>query len=326
MRKLLCIPAACAVLSTSALAQTNVTLYGLVDLGIAYEKGGGQHVTKMDGSGMHSGSRLGFRGSEDLGNGNSVFFVLESGLNPDTGSQAQGGLAFGRQSFLGIRGNWGALTAGRQYSPHWAAIDSQDPLDGISGGAFNLMRRTVRTDNTVMYSTPNMSGFSGQIAYGFGEVPGESSARRTMGGSLNYANGPITVKLAHFNGKNATGTDTTKNSVLMGSYNFGFVKAIAGFQIEKGPDVWDANVALIGAQIPLATGTLMASYMYKNDKSPADNDAKMLGIAYMYPLSKRTNLYTSAVKIKNDKEMVYRTKVGDGLGDTEFNFGIRHKF
>lgn len=317
---------ACAALSTGVWAQSSVTLYGLFDIGIAHERGNGQSVTKMDGSGMHSGNRLGFRGTEDLGGGNSAFFVLESGFNSDTGSLAQGGLAFGRQSFIGLQGKWGAVTAGRQYSPHWAAIDSMDPLDGIAGGSFNLMRRTVRTDNTLMYATPNLSGFTGQLAYGFGEVAGESSGNRVLGGSLAYANGPLVVKLAHHNAKNATATDTTRNTYLGGSYNFGPVKAVLGYQVEKGPSVVDANVILVGAQIPLPAGTLMASYLRKNDKSAADNDAQMLGLAYTYPLSKRTNLYTSVMKIRNDKALIYRTKVGDGIGDREFNVGIRHKF
>ena len=326
MKKSLLPLAICAGMSASAFAQTNVTLYGLVDIGIAYEKGDGGSVIKLDGSGMHSGNRVGFRGTEDLGGGTSAIFVLETGFNADTGGLAQGGLIFGRQSFIGLKGNWGAVTAGRQYSPHWAAIDSLDPMDGITGGAFNLMRRTVRTDNTVMYATPNMSGFSGQLAYGFGEVAGDSSASRVLGGALVYANGPVTVKLAHHNAKNATATDTTRNSFLGGSYNFGAVKAILGYQVEKGPATADANVVMVGAQIPMPVGTLMASYLRKNDKSSADNDAQMFGIAYTYPLSKRTNIYTSAVKINHDNAKIYRTKVGDGIGDREFNIGIRHKF
>lgn len=317
---------ACAALSTGVWAQSSVTLYGLFDIGIAYEKGDGKSLTKMDGSGMHSGNRLGFRGTEDLGGGNSAFFVLESGFNSDTGSLAQGGLAFGRQSFIGLKGNWGALTAGRQYSPHWAAIDSMDPMDGIAGGAFNLMRRTVRTDNTVMYATPNLSGFTGQLAYGFGEVAGNNTANRVLGGQLAYANGPLTIKLGHHNAKNPTATDTTRNTYLGGSYDFGVVKALLGYQVEKGPGVVDANVIQLGAQVPLPAGTLMAQYLRKNDKSAANNDAQMLGIAYTYPLSKRTNLYTSALKIRHDKALIYRTKAGDGIGDREFNVGIRHKF
>lgn len=327
MKKTLLALAALAALADTACAQTSVTLFGLVDIGIARETGGpAGSAFKLDGSGMHSGNRVGFRGTEDLGGGLSAFFVLENGFNSDTGAMAQGGLLFGRQALVGLRGGFGAVTAGRQYSPHWAAVDSLDPLDGISGGSFNLLRRTVRTDNTVMYATPAMGGFSGQLAYGFGEVAGDSSANRIVGASGTYAGGPLVVKLAHHNAKNATATDSSRNSFLGGSYNFGPVKAFAGYQTEKGVGAVNASSVLLGAQVPVGAGTLMASYIRKNDKSAANNDARMVGLAYTYALSRRTNLYTSVLHISNENTLVYRTKAGDGTGNKEFNVGIRHKF
>ena len=222
---------------------------------------------------------------------------------------------YGRQAFVGLKGGFGMLTAGRQYTPHWAAVDRMGPLDGITGGSFNLLRRTVRTDNTLKYATPTLSGFTADIAYGFGEVAGNTSA-----------DGPLVVKLGHHVGRNAADTDSTKNPALMGSYNFGPAKAILGYQIEKGLAALDRDAALVGVQVPLGPHTIMGSYIHKNDKAAANNDADMLGIAYTYALSKRTNLYTSYVKIDNKNSLVYTTKAGDGSGDKEFNVGIRHKF
>lgn len=327
MKTTLIAAAACAVFAGAASAQTQVTLFGLVDIGIASESGGpAGSALKLDGSGMHSGNRVGFRGTEDLGGGLSAFFVLENGFNSDNGSLAQGGLMFGRQALVGLRGGFGAVTAGRQYSPHWAAVDSLDPLDGISGGSFNLLRRTVRTDNTVMYASPVAGGFSGQLAYGFGEVAGDTSASRVVGASGTYAGGPLVVKLAHHNAKNATATDTTRNSFLGGSYNFGPVKAFLGYQTERGAGAVHAGSVLVGAQIPMGAGTVMLSHIRKNDKTAANNDARMTGLAYTYALSKRTNLYTSVLHISNENTLVYRTKAGDGTGNKEFNIGIRHRF
>lgn len=326
MKKLLTL-AVLSAATNAAFAQTNVAVYGLVDIGIAFERGGAAgSVTKLDGSGMHSGNRVGFRGTEDLGGGLSALFVLENGFNPDNGTMGQGGLMFGRQAFVGLKGGLGTLTAGRQYSPHWAAIDSLDPLDGITGGAFNLLRRTVRTDNTLKYTMPKVGDFTADLAYGLGESAGNSSANRTLGGSLVYANGPVVVKLAHHNGRNAADTDSTKNSFLGGSYNFGVAKAIAGYQTEKGVGALDRNAAQVGVQVPFGPHTVMAEYIRKNDKTAANNDANMVGVAYTYALSKRTNLYTSYVKIDNKNSLVYTTKAGDGSGDKEFNVGIRHKF
>lgn len=184
MKRRLAHAAASFALFGTAWAQpgaTNVTVYGVVDVAIAREWGGPSGTTKLDGSGVHSGSRWGLRGSEDLGGGLSALFTLESGFNSDDGSVAQGGLMFGRQAFVGVRGGFGSLTAGRQYTPHEDAIDAFDPLDGISGGADNLLRRTVRIDNALVYASPNWDGLSARLAYGLGEVAGSNSAGRVLG-------------------------------------------------------------------------------------------------------------------------------------------------
>lgn len=327
MRTSLYALAACCAIATGASAQTSVTLYGVVDIGIARESGGaGGVVTKLDGSGMHSGNRWGVRGTEDLGGGLSAIFVLENGFNLDTGATAQGGLGFGRQSFVGLKGGFGTVTAGRQYTPHWAAVDSLDPLDGITGGSFNLLRRTVRTDNTVLYSSPDLAGFTGQLAYGFGEVANNSSASRVWGASLGYARGPVLVKAAHHNGRNAADTDSTRNNFLGGRFDFGVARAFAGYQTERGTGTTHAASLLLGVQVPMGPHTLMASVIRKNDKAATNADARMLGLAYTYTLSRRTNFYASWVRIHNDVPLTYRTKAGDGSGDREINIGIRHRF
>lgn len=325
MKKRYAALAASLAFAGTAAAQSNVTLYGLVDIGIAHESGGpAGSLTKMDGSGLHSGNRWGLRGSEDLGGGLSTIFTLESGFNSDTGAGA--GALFGRQSWVGLKGGFGTFTFGRQYTPHWAAIDGTDAMDGISGGIHNLMRRVVRTDNTVKYSSPDFGGFSGQIAYGFGEVEGNTAASRHIGFGLNYAAGPLVVRLAHHDANNATDTDNARNTYLGGSYNFGPAKLFLGHNIEKGVAGLDRNATQVGVQVPFGASTLMATYVHKNDKSAANDDARMLGLAYTYALSKRTNIYASVLRIDNENSLVYRTKGGDGIGDREFNFGIRHKF
>jgi len=325
MNKRLAALAASLALAGTAAAQSNVTLYGLVDIGIAHESGGPSgSLTKMDGSGLHSGNRWGLRGTEDLGGGLSAIFTLESGFNSDTGAGA--GALFGRQSWVGVKGGFGTVTFGRQYTPHWAAIDGTDAMDGISGGIHNLMRRVVRTDNTVKYTSPDFSGFSGQLAYGFGEVEGNTAASRHIGFGLNYAAGPLVVRLAHHDANNATDTDNARNTYLGGSYNFGPAKLFLGHNIEKGVAGLDRNATQVGVQVPFGASTVMATYVHKNDKSAANDDARMLGLAYTYALSKRTNIYASVLRIDNENSLVYRTKGGDGIGDREFNVGIRHKF
>ena len=109
--------AAAALLALSGMthAQTSVSIYGIVDAGLVRESGGPDGNVTGLGGGVASGSRLGFRGKEDLGGGLSANFLLENGFNSDNGTLGQGGLLFGRQMYVGLSGNFGAVRMGRQY-------------------------------------------------------------------------------------------------------------------------------------------------------------------------------------------------------------------
>jgi predicted porin len=123
MKRIIAITAL-AGLAVTALAQpapagSSVTIYGLADLGVEHLTNvgaGGSSLTRMPGLTGSLPSRLGFRGSEDLGGGLKAVFTLEMGLALDTGTLNQGGRGFGRQAFVGLAGPWGAVTLGRNYS------------------------------------------------------------------------------------------------------------------------------------------------------------------------------------------------------------------
>lgn len=119
MKKKLLAAALLAAGTGMAHAQSSVSIYGLIDLGLTYYSnaaktgGGGASLLRMD-SGIAQGSRIGFKGTEDLGGGLNAFFTLETGFGADDGSLGQGGLLFGRQSFVGLGSkDWGALSVGR---------------------------------------------------------------------------------------------------------------------------------------------------------------------------------------------------------------------
>src|SRR5689334_20048317 len=115
-------------MSAGALAQNNVQIYGLLDAAIVHESGGAKgSATKLE-SGVSNGSRIGFRGNEDLGDGLSALFVLEAGILIDTGASDQNGLLFGRQAYAGVRKkDVGTLAVGRQYTPIYQALTMIDP-------------------------------------------------------------------------------------------------------------------------------------------------------------------------------------------------------
>jgi predicted porin len=102
--------AAATMFACAAHAQSNVTIYGLFDVGVQLDDASNGKTAKVV-SGGNYGSRLGFRGAEDLGGGLSAIFTAEHGINVDTGGLAQGGRFFGRQVFAGFKGTWGTLVA-----------------------------------------------------------------------------------------------------------------------------------------------------------------------------------------------------------------------
>src|SRR5881392_4297802 len=142
MKKSLLVLAVAAAIGNLAHAQTNVTIYGLIDAGIVGESGGkAGNVTKV-GSGTSGASRIGFRGTEELGNGLSAVFVLESGVKVDTGEVDAAGTLFNRQAFVGLKSKeWGTVTLGRQYTPWYTTITQvADPFAaGYAGSAKNLL-------------------------------------------------------------------------------------------------------------------------------------------------------------------------------------------
>lgn len=310
-------------------AQTSLTLYGLVDAGLVYERGGAAGSVSRLTSGVQSGSRLGFKGMEDLGGGLSAKFVLESGFNTDNGTLGQGGRLFGRQAWVGLGSRWGDLTLGRQLTPHFLVLDQIDPFGtGLAGSSANLMSTVDRMDNTVKFATPQWGGFTGEFAYGLGEVPGDSSANRQLGASVGYARGPLMLKVAHHRVGNATGTDDARNTLLGGRFDFGMAAASLGVGLNRGTGTTDNRDYMLGVTVPVGAGALLASFIRKDDRTGLNADADQWAVGYTHALTRRTNLYTSFARIHNDPGAAFA--VGNatepGTGDKAFNVGIRHKF
>jgi predicted porin len=317
----------------TASAQTNVTVYGLIDMGLTRENNGVNSVTRMD-SGNFYGSRVGLKGTEDLGGGLSASFQLENGFNADNGTLGQGGLLFGRQAWVGLNGGFGSVKFGRQYTPIYNALDTIDPFDtGLTGGWNNtgsgilslFNAAGVRMNNTVDYSAKS-GPFSGEIAYGFGEVAGSTAASRQWGFTGTYASGPITGVLAYHSATDPTGTDSAKTTLIGGAYNFGPVKLHGAYAWDKGLSTLNQRDGMIGVTIPVgAAGSVLIDYLRKSDKTTANSNAAQIGLGYTYDVSKRTTLYTSYSRNTNGSAVSYNS-AGNGLTDSLFNAGIRHKF
>ncbi len=341
MKKLHAALALAGAMAGTAQAQSGVEVYGILDMGFVREMGavpGKNPKGNQLNSGVQSGTRLGFKGTEDLGGGLKGLFVLETGIAADTGEFTQSNRAFARQTFVGVQGDFGTLTLGRQYSSHFLTLNQvADPFaSGLAGNAQNLMLppgtagidRTVRMNNTVKYASPIIAGFSGEIAYGFGEVAGNSDAGRIITGSIGYDMKPVAVRLAHYEERNIIDTDKISSTLLAANMDFGMAKVFAAF----ADNDWygaESRDYLIGTTVPVGPHKFIASYIRKNGRGlNAANDANQLGVGYTYALSKRTNLYAAYGRINNDGAADYTVgnNSAGGTGDKAFNLGVRHLF
>jgi predicted porin len=323
--------AALSMVSGLALADSNVTIYGVADAGLVLERGGPAGSVSNIGSGVASGSRLGFKGKEDLGDGLAANFVVENGYSIDTGAAGQGGLLFGRQAWAGLSGRYGAVALGRQYSPFYKTMrDVADPFcDGLAGAVTNVFASNTRVDNMVSYASPKLQGWSGELAYGAGEVPGDTAANRTLGASATYGEGPLTVVLAHHQRENGTATAHSRNTVLTARYQFanGFT---GQFAHARNRDLAGAGSkdTLLGGSYRFAANRVIASMIYHQDDSGAGRDARQYALAYLYSLSARTDLYTAYGHVNNRNGASFKigNATSSGSGVTGVNLGMRHVF
>lgn len=335
-KRLIALTVLCSAAGAAA-AQSSVTVYGIVDVGVSRIDDGSTKTTSMD-SGILNGSRIGFRGEEDLGGGLSASFRLENGYSVDDGRMRQGGRLFGRQAWVGLNGSFGTVRLGRQDNPIHTALDSIDPFGtGLAGNIeFIFNGYDSRSDNIVSYIAPKMGGFYASVVYGLGEVPDSTSTGRLVGGMVGFKTGNFNVVLSHHNQNVAdAGLDVgnEKTTMIGGVYNFGVVKAHAAYAQNKGDrlgvETTDSHDAMIGFTVPFGASTVMGSYSRKEGKLAARDKTELLALGYTYSLSKRTTLYTSYGVMRNNDTGTLGVDGGTVVAGDDpkiFNVGLQHRF
>jgi predicted porin len=203
-RRWLIIPA--LLLASAAHAQNSITLYGLVDEGLNFTSNAQGHSAYQMKSGDFYGSRWGFKGSEDLGDGYRAIFQLENGFNASNGAPGQDSREFGRQAYVGIASDrYGTLTLGRQYDPtsdansfgvltaagNWGGDLAAHPFDNDNADW------DFRANNAVKYVSPTYRGLTAEGMYAFSNQAGGFSNNSLYGGSLNYQNGGLTAAASY---------------------------------------------------------------------------------------------------------------------------------
>ncbi|GGI21127.1 porin [Oxalicibacterium faecigallinarum] len=360
MKKSLLALAVLGAFAGAASAQSSVTVYGIMDLGVR-STDNGNPLGRTNGieSGNQSASRIGFKGVEDLGGGMAATFQLEAQIAADVGGTSNTAIGSQNQTFnrlatVGLQGAFGKVDLGRQTSVIQDAYNAIDPfgdggIAGITGFFFNgnqLSGDAGRISNSAKYVTPSFGGFTARAAYSFGESAGDTGANSSYGLGAAFVNGPLNVQFGYHNRDTSAQTLTTTPFVQTGegkftfvgaTYNFGAFKlhgAYADSKVQTGTIALPLSAstkyrnAMVGVSVPVGPGTIMGTYAINDNRSAADSDAQRISLMYSYDLSKRTNLYTGYVRTSNDNGSRISLAPAAPLGESAsvFTVGVRHKF
>ncbi|PPE66980.1 porin [Caldimonas caldifontis] len=309
MKKLHLAMAAVAALSAgAAMAQSNATIYGRMNLSIERQKDGGVSNTVM----QNNASRIGFKGTEDLGGGLKAGFVLEHGFNADTG--AASGAMWGRQSELNLSGGFGMVRLGRYTSEaYFATADYVSMHNHDTGTSADALYAYIdRDSNKLAYRTPDLGGLTLEAAVSLRENVGNYA----YDVAANYDMGALQLGAGYQKDGDAN-QFALRALYTMGDFTFG------GY-VQRDEDVYGpgsrTNLRLSGMY------TMGASEFHLNvgragDYSDLDDSAAtQYTLAYGYNLSKRTKAYAFYTKVSADSANPY---VGDF---SSFALGLRHNF
>jgi predicted porin len=338
MKKSLLALAVLGAFAGAASAQSSVTIYGKIDLGIAKTNdaaagsstflNGAPTTDKVT---MQPGarSRLGFRGTEDLGGGLKANFNIEHSFKADEGTletQNPGNNNMWSQSWLGLSGGFGEVRLGRDYAPHFYAAIMGDPFGydtiGQAGaGHTQAGVATSRLNNQISYKSPSFAGVTAMVAFAPREA---ATGNNALGANVMYSAGPLALGFGWQDAGNqniVAGATETNLYILTAAYDLGFVRPIVQYSKgtadnAAGAEIADFDNILVGATAPLGGGELKALYTVR-DNDIANSDIKKFGLGYHYPLSKRTKVYADLGTAKED---------GVSERRTAFDIGVQHNF
>lgn len=349
--------AACPALA----AAQSVTLYGVIDTGIAYVNGIGSARKDLTFVPSVTGtvpSRWGLRGSENLGEGLKAAFALESGFAPDTGAAGQGGRLFGRQAWAGLSGAWGQVALGRQYTMlFWASLDPDILGPNIFGsGVLDAYLPNTRADNTVSYKG-TFGGLTIGATYSFGrdsvnagpspagtncpgENPTDHKACREWSALLQYETKWYGVAAAYdslrgapgaFGGLNSSGLSDDR--LLLAGYlllantkaGVGWIRRDNEASFTPLSDLWYAGVAY-----DVTPAFTAAGQVYYLRYHGSDNKAMLYALRGTYSFSKRTSVYGTVGYINNGGKLDLTLTPGanPAPGASQFGamLGVKHIF
>ena len=310
MQKKIIALAVAGLASTAVFAQSNVTVYGIADVYGVAANSNGTHIAGVNSGGL-SGSRLGFKGTEDLGGGNKALFTLEYGLSMDDNTGVGATTALARQQFVGLSGGMGTVVGGRlqtlvynhnaAYNPTFGSV--VDTLANVAGrantGFSSNLGTAERLNNAVAYVAPAMGGVTLAAAHTFGTTTDTATASsnvRATEASAKYDGGPLSLGLVYQDVKLANGmtADQASRGTALGvSYDLGPAKLMLDGNRQESasnPDTVKVTTYNAAVVVPVsAKGSVVLSQAKAQNKS--DNDWTSKALVYKHSLSARTTVY-----------------------------------
>jgi len=344
-------PALALASGSSEAGSGSVTLYGVIDANVEFlshagSKGGS--LVQMNSGGIHN-SRFGIRGTEPLGGGNSVWFVLESGFNSNDGTFASANTIFNRTAAVGLANDhYGSLSFGLQYTPMYDILLHYDPMMFAqqytwfpTTGSQDSFAFRARNNNSVKY-VGSFRGLTAIAAYSFGGDAASFQSSAAYGAGLDYDGGSFGAAVAYDYRNGAINSSNTwtrsRNLSFSVRQDIGRARLLAGYEHYLYTPTKSGSQAQAlwwgGVRYPVARRLkLTAAYYYEQNKVPGTSNAWMGVLSTQYALSKRTSLYATAAYAQATRfaDGSY-TPVGTtdntafGSNQTGVTIGMFHKF
>jgi predicted porin len=299
-----------------AQAQSNVTVYGNLDVAINKESGS---TTKL---GRGYNNWLGFKGQEDLGDGLATTFNLQTRFLPNTGALERASTFLQGESTVGLKSaSAGSVRFGRALTPLWNSIWAYEPWynsgfngslasyqtgsytsDGVTDAALGYANFS-RLSNGIFYDSPSMSGFR-VAAAGQLQKTDPAASSRNIGATLNYSNGPVNAMLSYEHNQNSDHI-----YAIAASYGFGDLTLMGSYARTSLTGGVSERVAVLAATYAVGSDTIRAGYGRNSE-----GNSHKTSVGYVHPLSKRTNLYAD----------LYQEKTTENT--TGYAVGMNHTF
>lgn len=352
MQKKIIALAVAGLASTAAFAQTNVTIYGVADAYVGYGFATDKKNLVAVNSGGLSGSRLGFKGVEDLGNGLKAIFTIEYSVNLDSVT----GATAARQQYVGLTGGFGTAVAGYLQTTGYDFSVAAQPLACSVLDANNAVRTSAtaalirctgdgngRLPNAVAYISPTFGGVTLALnharltenSFTDADPTTNSHVNNAFGtlASVSYAGGPVTAGLVYGKVRQSDTAlfDDWREYGIRGGFDFGVAKVFGSYQnmksetTNRGNSQWQAGVA-----VPVGKATIVAQYAENNINSTVGvaDGSQAYSLGATYALSKRSTVYGGMIRTNNSDAAalgVLNTPRIEGHS-TALALGLRHMF